>query len=212
MNVRVRLLCGVAALLVAAQANADGAELAPPSEAAKQAAECARTFDARARSARRDYGAWLQESADARAMQQEFAKANGPKLVAFFEAHCRFLNGLETAVRKLDDPNTIVCDAPKPKGLTMRILELGQADLSVSALHLADSRENEACQVSDAAERFSLVFDPDGQDAEALIAKQSLTCYASDKPYCPKAMAAVARLKAKLAAKAATNEPLAPGR
>jgi hypothetical protein len=191
MNVRIGLVCGIAALLIATSATADDSMLA---------AECARTFDARAREARRDYGNWLQESADARAAQKEFEKANGPKLVAFFEAHCRFLNGLETAIRKLDDPNTIVCDAPKPKGLTYRIIELSQA-ADVPALHIEGALDNLRCQRSDAAERFSLVFDPNGQDADNLIAIQSLSCYGSANPRCPKAMAQVAQLKAKLAAK-----------
>jgi hypothetical protein len=182
----------MAALLVAAQANADDAGLA---------AECAHTFADRAHGAQRDYRDWLRETSEARAQQKAFEKANGPKLVEFFDAHCRFLNGLETALRQLDDPNTIVCNAPKPKGLTVEIVAYGSVEQSEPRLHIAGDSDNRRCQASDTAERFSLVFDPDGQDAESLIAKQSLICYASDKSYCPKAMAQVAQLKAKLAGK-----------
>jgi hypothetical protein len=192
MNVRIGLICGIAALLVAAQASADDAGLA---------AECAGSFADRAQSAQRDYRDWLRETAEARAQRQAFEKANGPKLVEFFDAHCRFLNDLETAIRQLDDPNTIVCNATKPKGLTVEIVAYGTVEQAAPRLHIAGDSDNRRCEASDTAERFSLVFDPDGQDAETLIAKQSLLCYADDRPSCTKAMAQVAQLKAKLAAK-----------
>ncbi|HKO90620.1 MAG TPA: hypothetical protein VJU61_05685 [Polyangiaceae bacterium] len=205
MNVRVGLICGIAALLVTAQASADDAGLA---------AECARSFDDRAKSAQRDYRAWLQERAEARAEQKAFEKAGGPKLVEFFDNHCRFLSDLERAIRKIDEPNAIVCNKPKPKGLTLDIVAYGSVEYSEPRLHIAGDAANRRCQASDTAERFSLVFNPDGQDAESLIASQSLLCYADDRPSCKKAMPLVAQLKAKLAAKQAQGappSPLAPG-
>jgi hypothetical protein len=193
LNARFGLICGIAALLVAAQATADDAG---------GAAECARSFPDRAHSAQRDYRDWLRETAEARAQKQAFEKANGPKLVEFFDAHCRFLNDLETAVRQLDDPNTIVCNAPKPKGLTVEIIAYGTVEQDEPRLHIAaGDSDNRRCQASDTAERFSLVFDPAGQDAWTLIATQSLLCYGDGSPRCTKAMAQVAQLKAKLAAK-----------
>ena len=102
----------------------------------------------------------------------------------------------------------------KPKGLTLDIVAYGSVEYSEPRLHIAGDAANRRCQASDTAERFSLVFNPDGQDAESLIASQSLLCYADDRPSCKKAMPLVAQLKAKLAAKQAQGappSPLAPG-
>jgi hypothetical protein len=171
----------------------------------RAAAECATTFDARAAAAREDYAAWLRETAALRAEQQAFVKAGGPKLLDFFNKHCRFLNKLEIAIRKLDDPNTIVCNAPKPKGLTADIVAFESAQDFIPGLHMREKYINERCQEHDAKERFSLVFDPEVKDAENLIAQQSLLCFKDERPKCKSAMASVAAVKAKLAAKAALS-------
>jgi hypothetical protein len=115
----------------------------------------------------------------------------------WFDAHCRFLSPLEIAIRKLDDPNSFVCDTSKgrPKGLTTQ---------SGSGLGFLASGKNERqklrgdsalCSDSDKAARINVYLG--GFDDWPATDKLEILCYGDERPKFVKACEDVAAARAK---------------
>ncbi len=155
-------------------------------EAAK-ASECAQSWPARLADAKQAIVAAGRAQAD---------KTAATKL-AWFDQHCRFLNPLEIAIRKLDDPNSFVCDTQKgrPAGLTSAfVLEHQGLALGDFQELLADDR---ICEPFDAAERMSLVMNDSDVDAASVGQRLAVICYGDDRPRCVQGRAALAAWRAK---------------
>jgi len=120
------------------------------------------------------------------------------KALDFFDAHCRFLTELEVAIRKLNDPNTIVCKTEKgrPKDVTAEVITGYHLAASPQSFVEEHGFENHRCAAYDAAERLALVLPEDLNIGE----QQELLCWGRDTPSCASSLAAleVARAKGKL--------------
>lgn len=110
----------------------------------------------------------------------EYGKAR--PAVEWFEANCRFLNELEIAARKVDEPLAFVCD-PKAKGRPKSLTaELVQAYSTIPTVSSYQNRygEDNRCEASDRATRIPLV-ELDDLD---VAGKLTLFCFQSDRPAC----------------------------
>jgi hypothetical protein len=156
-------------------------------EAAK-AAECAQSWPTRLADAKQALVAAGRAQAD---------KVAANKL-AWFDQHCRFLNPLEIAIRKLNDPNSFVCDTQKgrPAGLTSSFVLDHQGGLALGDVQelLADDR---VCEPFDDAERMSLVMNDSNTDAASVGQRLAVLCYDDDRPKCVQARASIAAWRAK---------------
>ncbi|HEX7476324.1 MAG TPA: hypothetical protein VF331_00815 [Polyangiales bacterium] len=151
--------------------------------AAELADQCRASFPDRLADARQALAAF-----DA-AQQAYKAAANAAE---WFGVHCRFLSELEIAIRKLDDPNSFVCDTRvgRPKRLTAEIVSDGQAEPVLRA-YQDRANDDDACAALDAAERMSLVEPEQGALARTAF-RIELLCYGDERPSCVKARAAIA--------------------
>lgn len=123
-------------LLAALPVDAQGSSNADTRQALSEE-KCSASFNAR-----------LAEARAAIASKQAYDKEL--KKMDWWSEHCRFLSPLEIGIRKLDDPNSFVCDTQKgrPPGLTTKfVLEHG-VGLGYEQWQ-THSEENLACQSHD---------------------------------------------------------------
>lgn len=136
-------------------------------------AECAATFPVRLADAQH---AVLEHEA----FMVEYEKAR--PAVEWFEAHCRFLNELELAARKVDDPNAFVCDAKakgRPKNLTAELV-MTYATIPSSSSYQEHWGPDNRCEASDRAARIRLV----GLDELDVAGKLRLFCFGRSSEKC----------------------------
>lgn len=118
-------------------------------------------------------------------------------VVEWFEAHCRFLNELELAARRLDDPNAYVCDPSargKPGSLTANMILTYSVLPSETSFQTRQSDNHYCSAVDTRAGRMSLTF---GELTDLEIIE--ILCYQDDRPSCLKARETIAKVKAKRA-------------
>jgi hypothetical protein len=143
---------------------------------------CEETFPARLAAAKADVNAWFKED-DA---YQKYLRSPQGKAMTFFSEHCRFLNQLEIAIRKLDDPLSFVCDphaGPKPKALTTRLIAETGGNVGTS-LHGTDS-SNAQCSSEDP---IDLSFSSDFENKESSAKAYLVFCYDDPREACQKIM------------------------
>jgi hypothetical protein len=172
------LVAILSALLFAMMARAQ-----EPSTPPSPPDECASTFEARLADAKRGLALY-------KAHMREYEKAR-PAL-EWFEAHCRFLNELELAIRKLDDPNAFVCDpgaGKRPKGLTSELV-ITYSTLPSQMTFQERQGENHMCERKDARDRIALTFH-DLTEIEII----EVLCYADERPACVQARENIATLR-----------------
>lgn len=139
---------------------------------------CASSFPARLDDAKRAVVAYADEL-------ERFDAAR--PAVEWFGTHCRFLNALERAARKVDDANAFVCDASKPAGLTAELVLRYTVEPSVGSFQL-EHGANHRCLESDRAARVALVF-----VRPSPLEQLAILCWDSGTPRCVAARAAAAR-------------------
>lgn len=145
---------------------------------------CALSFPERLADAKR---ALAQSQDETAAYERSGARA----AAEWFGAHCRFLEPLELAIRKLDDPNAFVCD-PKAKGRPKRMTYEMVVSAPSAASQLQNFRtENRQCEQSDRAARIALV----GLDELGPLQQLELLCYADDRASCVKAREVLERAR-----------------
>lgn len=184
-----------AAVACAAWAGSTAAHADPPAfESEATYASCGLSYNERLADAR---------SAIQRSWEYDSEVAAYRPALDWFEQHCRFLEWEEIVVRKLDDPDSFVCDTNKgrPKGLNAEQIQYFQhngRELTVSVL-VKWGHSNLLCREHDEkAGRPSLVFAPLPQDASrdarrsALIAKIDVMCWQVVSEKCTKTLASVA--------------------
>jgi hypothetical protein len=153
--------------------------------------DCAASFPARLADAKRALG---ERDLYIEQHQAEYRAA------AWFADHCRFLSELEITVRKLDDPNTFVCD-PKAKGrpkiLSAELVANFQFTPNVSQFQGAEFYSpNHACFDQDRTNRVALI----GLEALAPIEQLEFLCHADESEKCVRARESIAALRARAAA------------
>jgi len=184
-GVVIRLLIMRGLMLgLALAATAQGARAAePPSP---QAA-CAASFSAR-----------LADARKALQLQAAFARDTA-RVMPWFEAHCRLLSPLEIALRKLDDPNSFVCEpaAGRPSGMTPRFVLEHSYEHNASEFQMRVAPE---CAPYDpvALDLRGLPPAVDATRAEklrGLAATVGVQCYQKSTPACVKARKTLAELQ-----------------
>lgn len=119
------------ASLTALAAHAQTLNARDAAAAGRTPEKCAASFRAR-----------LAETRAAIKAQAQYMKEYN-RAMPWFNEHCRVLSPLEIAIRKLDDPNSFVCDTSKgrPAGLTTRFVIEHASPMTISGFqeHSADS-------------------------------------------------------------------------
>jgi|SRR5215831_7810011 len=138
---------------------------------------CEQSFPERYKATLKLLGEWYRE----RKAYEKFEKSPKGKALAFFYENCRFLNGFERAVRKLDAPAVIVCDpaaGPKPKLLTPKLF--WDPAIEEPTIHGTD-RANLDCQDEDPVD---LVVSSDDGDKLNSAKQQLVLCYQQTDKLC----------------------------
>jgi hypothetical protein len=167
------------------------AEPAPAPPMSRKDAECAASFPERLADAKAAVREHIRQEGLAKRDTATQAKFD------WFDAHCRFLSPLEIAIRKLDDPNSFVCDTSKgrPKGLTTQFVLAGRGEAE-SAAGLQKLRGDSAlCSDSDKAARINVYLG--GFDDWPATDKLEILCYGDERPKFVKACEDVAAARAK---------------
>jgi hypothetical protein len=154
---------------------------------------CEETFPTRLEEAKANVKTWVKEN-DA---HQKYLQTPRGKALAFFNQHCRFLNKLEIAIRKLDDQWSFVCDAnagPKPKLLTTRLVAEHGTDILTNT-EKTDWR-NAECSDKDP---IDLAVSSDFDDKENGARAYLVLCYEDPRPACQKLMESLRTLLSLLA-------------
>jgi hypothetical protein len=145
--------------------------------AAKHAASCEASFPERLRDTQAKIRRWHAEQV----AYDQWAKSPKGQAYQFYMDHCRQLNGLEIAVRRLDDLNSFVCDQPKPKILTARLL---MESPGLVADGTVGNNDNIECRALDQQSRVSLVVSNATDELENAIAQGLILCFQDSSPVC----------------------------
>lgn len=148
---------------------------------AQDTSKCQATFPARLAEAQQAIMQWdaQRKAEDGRAKSPQGKRE--AQLVEFFSEHCRFLEEIEIIVRKLDDRNSFVCDAPKPKGMTSKLMvELMSVHPGVQDTG-EHAYENVVCRDADPV---SLAISSDNDDPANNARVALVQCYENDSKVC----------------------------